>query len=186
MLALLFLGLISFGIYYWKSVRSEYPLLATSATHPFFPSYHYLVQDDAWTVRAFQPVVVDYVTKDGNNYIVGQYLDYYGRVRTVDLFFSGNTADKKITQVRVIKDSQLSDETVTYDQFKKDNPVGTQIPLFYLAKHATPEQFEKNEPFLDLIDMHLPVYQDSGSFSLTYEPRGSFYIVGIGGDLYEI
>jgi len=134
-------------------------------------------EDDPWVMKNFQPVVKDFLRKDGANYIIGEYEDGIGNVYKAKIFISGKIDEENYIESVYYYQSEDNQGLWSFDRLKQEVKTGSRIRVEYLSDFPDEELWNCEE---DLILCQLAkVEKDSFEKLKKYEEKniGSMDIV---------
>lgn len=93
-----------------------------------------------WTLKNFQPVVKEFLTENGQNWVVVRYTDLNNLAREARLFVSGRTPGGYQVEEIVFQPREGEVERLSYVLLKKRLKKGTQIRAEYI--NSVPKQLD--------------------------------------------
>lgn len=112
---------------------------------------------NTWQMRYYNPIVVDFNTLDGGNYILTRYLDNQGVERDLYVFLTGKTPGGET--VEKVWNEETSDY-IDFDEVQGNIEIGDEIGITYVSQSPTKVLGEIPEAFCESENQRFCLHHD--------------------------
>lgn len=159
----------SLGLFLYFNGR--YPDMRGNAKYPFLVlDNSYIGGENEWHLQSFQPVVVDIYERKGDLYMVGQYSDFYGEKREVEIL----VIDPDYKKYVYYYEGSEKIEKLSIEQFKKKVEIGKQIKLDFFQSFPTKDTLEQNSDLCKYNNELCVMKRTEGGFDGFWGTYGEF------------
>jgi len=108
--------------------------ISVGEPYPYLSQVRFRIgEDDPWEMGNFQPVVKDFLRKDGANYIIGEYEDGAGNVYNAKIFVTGKIDEENYVESIYYYQSEDNQSLLSFDRLKQEIKPGSRIRVEYLS-----------------------------------------------------